>query len=123
MGRPSKHTADEVIEAISGTDGIKTKIAEKLKVKRHTIDRYLKKYESVKIAYDDEVNIFGDVTESVIITSIRDDHNVETAKWYAKMKLSHRGYKDKQEIEHAGTIAQPTTFAEWIKIETERNKK
>ena len=102
MGRPSKHTAAEVVEAIKGSGGIKVAIAQKLGVARDAVDRYLAKYESARIAYENELEVIGDIAESVVIMNIRDQRNIETAKWYIKMKLARRGYVEKQQIEHSG---------------------
>jgi len=92
-----KHTAGEVIEAIKGTSGIKRVIAERLHVHRGTFDNYLARWPTVLAAYNEEVENIGDLVESVIIADIA-SRNVETAKWYARMKLKNRGYVERQEV-------------------------
>lgn len=92
-----KHSAEDVINAISGSGGVKLMIARRLGVHRHTVDAYLKRYPSAMVAYNDEVEGIGDLAESVIISSIR-NNDVATAKWYATMKLKHRGYVERQEF-------------------------
>lgn len=95
--RKKKHTIEEVITAIQGSLGIKHRIAQKLNIHRNTVELYLKRWEGAREAYNNEVNTVGDMAESVIIRSIQKEE-VETAKWYARMKLKDRGYIERQEI-------------------------
>jgi len=92
-----KHTSDEVIKAIGNSYGIKSKIAERLGVHRHTLDRYLDEYATARQAYLDEVERVGDWAETNIITAIKDG-NLDISKWYAGKKLQHRGYVERQEL-------------------------
>ena len=105
MGNKPKHTADEVIEAIRGSSGIKATIARRLGVHRNSVVNYLVRYATAQKAYDDEVEAVGDDAESVIIAAIQKEHDVGTAKWYARMKLQSRGYVERREV--AGTPGQP----------------
>lgn len=77
----TKHRPEDVIEAIEGSGGIKTTIAERLGVHCHTIDNYLGRWPSVKQAFDDEVESVGDLAESVVVEAIRDG-DVSSAKWF-----------------------------------------
>lgn len=92
-----RHTAEKVIEAIQGSSGIKIVIARRLGLHRNSVENYLKRYASAREAYDNEVETVGDVAESVIITAIKNS-DVDTAKWYAKVKLKSRGYVERPEI-------------------------
>lgn len=95
--REAKHSLEQVLAAIKGTSGIKRIVAQRLDVHRNTVDNYLKRWMAARLAYDEEVDNLGDLAESVIIRSIQGE-NVETAKWFARMKLQHRGYVERQEI-------------------------
>jgi hypothetical protein len=92
-----KHTSDEVIKAIGNSYGIKSKIAERLGVHRHTLDRYLDEYATARQAYLDEVERVGDWAETNIITAIKEG-NLDISKWYAGKKLQNRGYVERQEV-------------------------
>lgn len=96
-----KFSVQDVIEAIKGSSGIKATIQRRLRCSRNTVDNYLKRYATAQAAYDEEIEVVGDLVESVIISAIK-NKDVDTAKWYAKAKLKHRGYTDKQEVEHKG---------------------
>lgn len=105
-----KHKAADVIAAIEGSDGIKSVIARRLKVHRNTVNRYLDRYASAQEAYDEEVERIGDVAESVVIKSIKDGE-VDTAKWYLRVKLKDRGYIGRQEV--AGVPEAPLYVINW----------
>lgn len=91
------HTLEQVQAAIKGTSGIKRIIAERLGVHRNTVDNYLRRWAAARAAYDEEVENVGDVAESVIIASIQ-AREVESAKWYLRMKCKSRGYVERQEV-------------------------
>lgn len=100
-----KFTLDQFIEAIKGSRGIKETIRSRLGCSRNTVDNYLKRYVTAQQAYNDEVEVVGDVAESLIISDMIANRSVETAKWYAIKKLGHRGYVEKTETKHSGEIA------------------
>lgn len=99
MANTDKYALDQVIEAIKGSSGIKATIQRRLGCSRNTVDNYLSRYVTAQQAYDEEIEVIGDLAESVIIGAIK-NKDVDTAKWYAKAKLKSRGYTDKQEIDH-----------------------
>ena len=93
----AKVSADRLIVAIKGTGGIKHAIAVSLGVHRNSIDNYLRRYPTARIAYEDEVQNIGDMAENVIFQNIKAG-DVDSAKWYARMKLKDRGYVERQEV-------------------------
>ena len=105
-----KHNANDVIKAIEGSAGIKTTIAKRLGVHRHTVDRYLEWYASALEAYQDEVESNGDLAEAVILNAIK-EKDVNTAKWYAANKLKDRGYAERRE--HTGANGGPLVIVDW----------
>jgi hypothetical protein len=92
-----KHSAAAVIAAIAGSGGIKKTLCERLRVHRHTIDRYLHIYPTAAAAYQEECDNVGDFVESVILKAIQSG-DVETARWYAARKLKDRGYSERIEF-------------------------
>ena len=97
MNTKRKHGAEAVVTAITDSAGIKSTIARRLGVHWNTVDRYLLMYPSAALAYKNEVESVGDFVEAVILESIK-AKDVETAKWYAKNKLKHRGYSERYEF-------------------------
>lgn len=108
MAYNSKFTAEQVIEAIKGTGGIQTKIAEKLGCHRHTVRKYIEDYVTVRLAYEDECEQPLDISESIVLGNInilaelqkRTGEIVDSsdAKWYLTKKGKGRGYTERQEI-------------------------
>ena len=92
-----KRSVREIMKAIKGSAGIKNMIAERLRVTRATLDRYLRKFPMAAQSYADEVNTLGDDVENVLIEAIR-NKDVETARWYAARKLKDRGYSERYEV-------------------------
>lgn len=82
------HSAEEVINAIKGSAGIKTTIAKRLNVSRPTIDGYLERWVTVKEAYLTERAGIDDAAQSVVINDILQNRSVETAKWWLRVKCA-----------------------------------
>ena len=96
-GKPNeKLTVNRILKAIEDSGGLKTKIAERLNVHRHTIDRYENQYPTVKQALMDETNKILDKAESVIFHNINEGDE-DTSKWFLARKGKNRGYSEKIE--------------------------
>lgn len=104
MAGKQEFTLDQILDAIKGSRAIKETIRKRLGCSRNTVDNYLKRYATAQQAYDDEVEVNGDIAEALIIDDMVRNKNVETAKWYAKAKLKKRGYSDQQDIKHSGSV-------------------
>jgi hypothetical protein len=103
-----KYTLEQVIAAIKGSNGIKATIQRRLGCKdRKTVDSYLTRYATAQQAYDEEIEVIGDLAESVVISAIK-NKDVDTAKWYIKAKLKSRGYSN--ETEHSGELILRVTY-------------
>ena len=108
MARSQQYTAKQVIEAIKGTGGIKTVIAQRLGCHRHTVDNYIERYTTVAQAYEDERETVADFAESVVGQNIRlafqrqasEKAEVDStdAKWFLAMKAKDRGYAERREV-------------------------
>lgn len=110
MTRPQRYKAEQVIEAIKGTGGIISLIAKKLGCEWHCVQDYIRRYATVKQAYDDEVESLVDLAESIIIRNIQiaAEHQnlrgapmiVDTAdvRFYLSRKGRARGYSSKVEV-------------------------
>lgn len=104
-------TPEQAIAAIAGTGGIKANIATRLGVSRWTFDNYLKKWASVRLAYDEECERVTDRAETVLIQAINEG-DVDSAKWYLKHKGKARGYTERVEMtgENGGPVRHITTI-------------
>ena len=99
MPKKTLHNAEQVIEAIRGTGGIKATIARRLDVSRWTVDNYLSRWATVQQAYDEECESVKDLAETNLIQEIR-DRNFQAIKYYLSTKAKERGYIERQE--HTG---------------------
>ena len=119
MGRKGKtaHSAQDVIKAIQGTAGVKSHIAKKLGVARSTLDSYLERWATVREAYDEEKAGVSDAARSVVINDIVNNRNVDTAKWWLRMKESEE-FGDKSKVEHSGGL---TIALDWGDNDTDND--
>lgn len=97
MNDETKCTLEQVLAAIEGSNGIKTTIANKLHVHRDTVDSYLERWATARRAYQSEVEKVGDAAEGVVFSGIF-NRDIDTAKWYLRMKCKDRGYVERQEV-------------------------
>lgn len=101
MGANNHYKAQVFIDAIPGTGGIITKIADLVGCSWHTAKKYIDTYPTVQTAYQNERESVLDTAESIIINKL-DADDEQMAKWYLTMKGAGRGYSSKQKIQHSG---------------------
>lgn len=96
MSERTKCTAEEVIEVIPGSAGVKTTIARRLGVSRHTVDSYLDRWSTVQQAYEDEVESVGDMAESKLYEAMKEG-DLSSVRWYLA-RIRRGKYTTRQEI-------------------------
>lgn len=99
MARDTTHNADQVIQAIKGTGGIKARIAENLGVSRWTVNNYIDRWVTVKNAFDEETAIVTDNAITKLI-ELMENGDFQAIKFYLSTKGKERGFTEKREIEH-----------------------
>jgi DNA polymerase elongation subunit (family B) len=92
-----QHSLEQIVKAVKGTAGIKTAIAKKLGVHRHTIDRYENKYPRVRQAIQNDLNRVLDKAESNLFVKIMEG-NIDISKWFLSRKGKTRGYTGRTEL-------------------------
>jgi transposase len=97
-GQPEKASVKKILKAIQGTGGLITAIASKLGVHYHTVLNYEKKYESVRLAIQEERDKILDKAESNLFVRIKEGDE-DTSKWFLARKGRHRGYSEKIDSE------------------------
>jgi hypothetical protein len=112
MGKPL-YTATQFIKAIEGSGGIVSTIAARVNCTWTTAKKYIDTYPTVNSAYEEEIERVIDLAEGVLIKNIQNaakqaqaGHDVDTAdvKWFLSRKAKSRGYVERQEVEHSGTV-------------------
>lgn len=96
-------TIEQLLKAINNSAGIITTISKNLGCEWHTAKKYIEKYPETKQALSDEIEKNIDKAEAVIQEAM-DNKDIQTAKWYLQTIGKKRGYTEKQEIEHSGTV-------------------
>lgn len=99
MGRKPKCTHRKLMRAIENSSGIISVIAKRLNVSWVVANNSIKRDPEAYQFYLDECEKIIDVAESVVISSIRDNRDVNTAKWYLEKKGAVRGYNPTVKVE------------------------
>jgi len=116
----------KIMEAIRGSGGNISLIAERAGCSRDTLYRRIKKYEGIRQAFQDECDRVLDVAESVITRNIElarekqdkgEIADTSDAKWWLSKK--RLGYTDKVEISGGIELLVPEDkVEEWVGILT-----
>lgn len=97
-----KITKEKFLAALDGSTGIISVIMKRLNVSaRKSIYEYMDRNPWAKQALDDEREKMIDYAESALISKIK-NKDFNSIKWYLATMGKHRGYTEKQEIEHSG---------------------
>lgn len=97
MSRQDQFTAVQFIEAIKGSGGIITAIANRVGCSWNTAYKYIHGHPSVEQAYKDEREAILDLAESTIYKSIKGG-DTQDAKWLLSRVGKHRGFGDNLDI-------------------------
>lgn len=86
-------TKEDVIQAIKGSGGVMTTIANKLGVARSTAERLIDMFEETKLAFDDEEKSMNDMAKNCILSAIQKG-DVASGKWWLSKKNKAEGFGD-----------------------------
>jgi len=92
-----RFTADKLIEAISGTGGIITTIAQKLECDWHTAKTWIMKTPTAKQAWEDERNKIVDLAEQTVLKAMKEG-DAGTARWVLGTLGKDRGWVERREV-------------------------
>ena len=97
MGKPNQFTAKQFIDAIPGTGGIISTIAERVGCAWNTAKKYCTKYPTVRRVWQNEREGILDMAEVAVIKQVKNGE-----QWAVKFMLAtlgkDRGFTEKQEI-------------------------
>lgn len=91
------YTAAKFLNAIPGSGGFITTIADRVGCTRNTVYAAMKKYPTVKQAVLDEKDSIKDMVEGQLLKQIKDG-NTTAAIFYLKTQAKDRGYVERQEL-------------------------
>lgn len=104
-------TAKQAIEAIKGSRGFITTVANRLGCSRMNVYLLMKKYPTVKQAILDEKDEMKDFAEAQLFQNIKDGKETSLI-FYLKTQAKDRGYIERQEI--TGKDGE-SLLADWLK--------
>lgn len=90
-------TEDEVLAAIKGSCGIMARVAKNLSCEWSTAKKYVERFESAKLAMDDELETVLDTAENNLFQAIN-AKDIDAIKWFLSRKGRSRGYADRTEF-------------------------
>jgi len=96
-----KYTAGQILEAIKGTRGVRSAIAQKLGCHRHTVENYITRLPSVRQAIEDERESFMDLAEVKMMTKVADG-SWPAVKFVLMTLGRNRGYVEQVQITGTG---------------------
>jgi hypothetical protein len=96
-----RYTAQQVIDAITGSGGIQAVVAAKLGCDRATISLYAKRYKTVRDALDQAEEELTDLAESKHVTRIRDGY-WPAIQYRLSTKGRRRGYGEQVDVTSGG---------------------
>lgn len=82
---------EALLQAIAGSYGIISTIADRLGVNWNTARSYIKADDEATALYESERNRILDKAESAIVNAL-EKMDIQTAKWYLSVKGKDRGY-------------------------------
>lgn len=97
MAKTNGYRAEQFINVIPGTGGIISTIAERVGCAWHTAKKYIEKYPTVKQAYLNERHKVDDKAVSNVYKAIAQG-DLETSKWWVKMKLGDEFHETQRNI-------------------------
>ena len=132
MAKTEQYTAQQMIDALTATRGMKTLAAKRLGCAYNTVVRYIEKYATVKQAYAEAHEGLGDAVETTLISQAlgeRDkngegyvrDPNITALIFLAKTRFKERGYVERGEL--SGPGGGPIKTQEVILTDAERVKR
>lgn len=93
-----------MMAALKSTMGNISASCEKAGIARITHYDWLEKFPEYKQYYEELPELVGDFVEGSIMKQIQEGNPTMTI-FYAKTKLKHRGYVERQEVKHEGLEA------------------
>lgn len=90
-----RFTEENVLAAIKGCRTIVSTVAKRLHCDWWTADKYIKNWESTRLAYEAEKQMSLDMAESALFQNV-DNGDVGAIKYFLSKKAKERGYGDEE---------------------------
>lgn len=103
MAKTERYKTEQVAQALHEAKGMITIAAQKLRCNPETVRNYIKRHASVAQACQDERDMMTDIAELALYRAIQNGEPWSVSL-YLRTIGRHRGYVEKQELTHSGTI-------------------
>lgn len=103
VSKKKQETLKKILGAVKESDGLIINIASKAKLDRSTVHGYINDFPEVKEAIEEAKEKLFDTVESKLFEKIKAG-DMTAIIFFAKTRMKHRGYIEKQEIEHTGPL-------------------
>ena len=105
--RPPKHTIDEVAAALTMAGGVRRDAASVLGCSIRTLYRYLERHEELRDVAAEVDHDLVELAEDALFNVLKDPDakgHLTAVIFTLKCRGKHRGWIDKQVVEHTGTV-------------------
>ena len=99
-----RYSVEQVIQAVHDTKGLVSLTAKRLGCVQQTVRNYISRYATVKQALRDEREAMLDVGELSLFNAVQNGEAWAVCFWL-KTQGKHRGYVERQEVDHSGSLA------------------
>ena len=96
-----RYTAAQFIEAVKGTGGVISAVANRVGCSWHTAKKYIEQYATVKEAWEAERHIITDKARHNIIKAIGEG-DLQMSKWW--LQVMDPDFVPRMKEEHTGTV-------------------
>jgi len=100
---PKKTTIEQIEKALRATGGFISQAARKLKVSQSAVSQRIKRDTYLQEVMEEISEEYLDISESQLMKKVKDG-DAASIFFHLKCKGKHRGYIEKQQLEHSGNI-------------------
>ena len=101
--RRPKRTNEQIMKALEATGGVLVHAAQKLQMSRDGVWKRIKKSPQLQRFFEDVVESKLDLAESKLMELV-EAGNLAAIIFYLKCRGKHRGWVERQEIDHRGDL-------------------
>ena len=103
-GHNGRYTCEQCIDAIPGTGGIVSELAERVGCDWRTAKKYVTEYVTVTEAWDAERNRIHDYAENNIVEAIKEGDLPMSKWWLQVMRREEFDPPERREVENKGKL-------------------
>lgn len=114
MAGRERYTAQQFIDAMPGTGGVISALANRVGCTWHTAKKYVDEYATVHKAWEAESNRINDLAKYNLVQALQDG-DLQISKWWAQVKIPEFALKAR--LEHTGKDDGPIEVKETVEFD------